>query len=471
MSEKEILKEPEAISSHADYTDEIIALIKSNLTPKLKNERISDYHEKDIATAMDNITPEERKKLYSVLSTSELAGVLEYSELINEYIDELPIVKKIEVLSKLEPSVTVEYLRLTDKQRRQNLLDLMPEELKAEIKLLDSFDEDEIGSKMSTNYIVINSGLTVKQAMSSLIGQAAECDNISTLYVVDGSDTLVGAIELKDLIIARENTDLESITVTSYPYVYASEKTEDCLERLKDYSENSIPVLDSENRLKGVLLLQDIARLSDDEMEDDYAKLAGLSAEEDINEPTKKSIGKRLPWLAVLLGLGLLVSTVVGVFEEIVSNLPLIVCFQSLILAMAGNAGTQSLAVTIRVLADDTIAPNQKIRLIFKETKIGLVNGSVLALLSVVFIGAYMILLKSQDIGYSFAVSACAGAALLISVVISSVTGTVIPICLKKFGIDPAAASGPMITTVNDLIAVIAYYGTAWLLIINVFGY
>ena len=129
-----------------------------------------------------------------------------------------------------------------------------------------------------------------------------------------------GAIDLKDLIIARAETALDSITTTSYPYVYANELIEDCIERIKDYSEDSIPVLDSNNKLKGVLTSQNITELVDDELGEDYAKLAGLSAEEDLHEPLKRSIGKRLPWLIVLPGLGLVVSSVVGVFETVVAD-------------------------------------------------------------------------------------------------------------------------------------------------------
>lgn len=202
--------------------------------------------------------------------------------------------------------------------------------------MLSSFDEDEIGSKMSTNFISGCSGIGVRQAMRELVEQAAEHDNISTIYVVDQDQVLVGAIDLKDLIIAREGTELDAIVVTSYPYVYVNEQIEDCMERIKDYSEDSIPVLDADNRLKGVLTAQDITRLVDDEMGDDYAKLAGLTAEEDLQEPLKKSLGKRLPWLIILLGLGMVVSTVVGLFEKVVAQLALIVCFQSLVLDMAG---------------------------------------------------------------------------------------------------------------------------------------
>ncbi|WP_455528876.1 magnesium transporter [Huintestinicola sp.] len=457
-------------AQHPDYKAEIVEILRSNLTPRIVRERIADYHEKDIAAAMELLTSDERKKLYSVLSTEALASVIEYSEHITEYIDELGIRKKIDILSQIEVADAAEYLKQTDKGNRKTILDLMDSEVKAEIRLLSSFDEDEIGSRMTTNFISVKAGSSIKEAMTSLVTQAAENDNITTLYVVEEDNTLLGAIDLKDLITAREGTALDSITMTSYPYVYTNELIEDCIVRIRDYSEDSIPVLDADNKLKGVLISQDIADLIGDMMGEDYAMLAGLSSEEDLSEPMKKSVIKRLPWLTVLLGLGLIVSSVVGLFENVVAHLTLIVCFQSLILDMAGNVGTQSLAVTIRVLIDENLSGKQKIHLISKEARVGLVNGLILGVLSFVFIGGYIALFKSQPLAYAFSISLCTGAAMLIAIILSSITGTVIPIVLKKCKIDPAVASGPLITTINDLVAVVSYYGLAWIFLINFMG-
>lgn len=211
-----------------------------------------------------------------------------------------------------------------------------------------------------------------------------------------------------------------------------------------------------------------IASYSDDEIGEDYAMLAGLTAEEDLSEPLKESMKKRLPWLLVLLGLGLLVSGVVGVFERVVSQLTLIMAFQSLILDMAGNVGTQSLAVTIRVLTDENLTFRQKTHLVSKEMKVGLCNGLILGVLSFLFVGLYIMLFKGKEVVFSFAVSGCIGVSLVLAMLISSAVGTLIPLFFKRIKIDPAVASGPLITTVNDLVAVVAYYGLSWLLLINV---
>jgi magnesium transporter len=470
MEDNNIQNDVAAVVQHRDYDDEIVTILRSNLPPKLKREQILAYHENDIATAMDFLDAKERVKLFSILGVDSFANVLEYSENINTYLSELSLKKKLWVIPRIEASTASEYLSSVTKDERTTLVEMLDEETKRDILMLASFDDDEIGSRMTTNFVTVTTGLSVREAMREVVNQAADNDNIATIYVIDEDGTFLGAIDLKDLIIAREGTELSSIILTSYPYVYAYEQIDNCIERIKDYSEDSIPVLDADNKLQGVLISQDITELVEEEMGEDYAKLAGLSSEEDLEEPLKKSIGKRLPWLVVLLGLGLVVSSVVGIFEGVVSHIAIIVSFQSLILGMAGNVGTQSLAVTIRVLMDEELGLKQKLFLIGKEARIGLINGVILGLLSFVLIGLYLLLFKGQAPMYAFAVSACTALALLVAILLSSLSGTIIPIIFKRIKIDPAVAYGPLITTINDLVAVVAYYGLAWVLLINVLG-
>ena len=166
--------------------------------------------------------------------------------------------------------------------------------------------------------------MTIRQAMSELVKQAGENDNISTLYVVDENDKFYGAIDLKDLIIARAEDRLEKLIARSYPYVTDHEKISDCIDRIVDYAERSLPVLNDAGELVGIITSADVVELVDDEMGEYYAMLAGLTAEEDLEEPLKDSIKKRMPWLIVLLGLGLVVSSVVGMFEHVVAELTIV---------------------------------------------------------------------------------------------------------------------------------------------------
>lgn len=448
----------------------ITDLFRSSLSPKAISEKLKDYHENDIADALEEMKPNERAVLYRLMDIDDLADVMEHADNADDYLEEMSPQKAADVLARMEPDTAVDLIKNTDSRDKEVWLALMDEVHRNNITKLASYDEDTIASRMTTNFVSFSSDLSIKDAMKSLVRQAESHDNISQLYVVDSKGIYYGEIDLKDLILARQTETLEDIVVTQYPYVYASEKIEDCLEKIKDYSEESIPVLSEDNRILGVITSQDVVEVVDDEMGEDYAKLGGLTAEEDLNEPLKESVRKRFPWLALLLVLGLGVSSVVGLFETVVATLPMIMAFQSMILDMSGNVGTQSLAVTIRVLMDEELTGKDKAHLVFKEMRVGLVNGLILGALAFAGVGLFIMLFKHYPAGNAFAVSGCIGISLAVAMLISSAVGTVIPIFFKQIGIDPAVASGPLITTVTDLVGVVTYYGMAWILLIEMLG-
>ncbi len=450
-----------------NYVEELLEILRSSLAADELQDQISDYHESDIADAFEQLTEEERRRLYPLLGPEWIAEIFTYIEDPDEYLKELDLGQAAQVLSYMDSDDAVDVLDELDDTTQEKLVGMMDEESSHDIKMLQSYEDDEVGSLMTTNFIVIHENLTIRQAMRELIRQAGENDNISTVYVIDKNDQFYGAIDLKDLIIAREKDALEDIISTSYPYVTDHEKIDDCIEQIKDYAEDSIPVLTEDKQLIGVITAQDLVEVVDDAMGEDYAKLAGLTAEEDLEETTTESMKKRLPWLIILLFLGLAVSTVVGVFETVVAVLPIVMCFQSLILDMAGNVGTQSLAVTIRVLMDENLTAGEKVGLVLKEMKVGFFNGLFLGIMAFIFIGLYIWLLKGNPVVHAFVISGCVGLSLMAAMVISSLVGTLIPMFFHKIKIDPAVASGPLITTVNDLVAVVIYYGLVWILLIH----
>ena len=460
--ETEVLKEQH-------YVEELVEIIRSGLPKEELIDRLSDYHDNDIADALTKLTPDERRELYPLIGVERVAEIFAYLDDAEPYLKELPIESAAKIVSEMDSDDAVDVLEEMDATTKHKIVGMLDKEASEDVRLLFSYDEDEIGSRMTTNFIMIHNNLTIRQAMRELIEQAGENDNISTIYVIDDEDKFYGAIDLKDLIIAREYTDLEDLISHSYPYVKDHEKVADCIEQIKDYAEDSIPVLGEKRRVIGVITTDDIVEAVDDAMGDDYAKLGGLTGEEDLHEPLKTSLKKRMPWLIILLFLGMGVSSVVGLFEAVVSQVALIVCFQSLILDMAGNVGTQSLAVTIRVLMDEKLTARQKFDLVLKEMRVGFFSGLMLGALALVFIGLYVWLFKGKPLPYALCISGCAGAALVLSMVLSSLVGTVIPIFFKKVHIDPAVASGPLITTVNDLVAVVAYYGLAYLFFFQIF--
>ncbi len=454
-----------------DFHKEITDILNSALSDSEIREKLDDYHDNDIADVLEELLPEKRRKFYKILGIDRLSDIFTYFDDVEDLLTELPDELCARIIAKMDADEASEALEELDAEKRAGIVSFLDDETKRGIRLVDSYDDDMVGSRMSTNFVSVKKTMSIKQAMTSLINQAAENDNIATIYVIDTANKFCGAIELRDLIVARAGMSLDDIMASSYPFLFANEKVEDCIEDLKDYSEDSIPVLDKESRIVGVITASDVVEVVDTQMGEDYAMLAGLSEETDIDETVVAGAKKRIPWLIILLGLSLIVSSVVGLFEDVISGLTIIVSFQSLILGMSGNVGTQSLGVTLRVLiSEEEMTLREKLSLVFKEARIGLLNGFVLGIASTVIIGFYIHLAGSLTVSESFLISGCVGLSLMTAMFISSAVGTAVPMMLKALGFDPAVASGPLITTCNDLVAVTVYYGLAWLLLIGVFG-
>lgn len=456
-----------------NYIEEIKEIVSGN-NPSVKKELLEDYHESDIADVVEELTKEERIALYEILGDKRTAVVFSYLENVDEYVSELEYADAADIIEQMDADDAVDVLEELEEEDADKIIDLMDEEIIEDITLIQSYEDEEIGSKMSTNYIVIEYGDNVKKAMNSLIEQAAENDNVSTIFVVE-NNKFYGTIELRDLIIARADQNMDDIIKTSYPRVYDKTLIEDCINDLSDYQLDSIPVLDSDDKLIGVITLGDIVEAVEEELAEDYAKLGAVSEDEEISTGIIKTVMMRLPWLIALLFLSLMVSVLLSSFEAVIAVLPAIVFFQSMILGMAGNGGTQSLAVTIRTISDDK-EDKTLVRAILKEGRVGFVNGLVLGGLSFVVILIFLVL-KQQEIiqnnGYDFmdAVKAAGivGSSLLVAMTFASLVGSIVPIALSKLKIDPAVASGPFITTINDILAIVIYYGLAYLLFINIF--
>lgn len=273
-------------SGKRDYEKELIAIIKSGEPPQAIRKKLEDYHENDIASVWEELSKEEHIKLYQLLGNDTVSEIFTYLEDdVSVYLEELGLENAADILESMDADDAVDILDEMEDEKSVQLIQLMDEESRHDIDLIQSYADDEIGSKMTTNFIVIRRGLKIPEAMKELVTQAADNDNISTIYVVDQKESFCGAIDLKDLIIARKYTALEDLITTSYPFVYAKESIDECIEDLKDYSEDSIPVLDYDKKILGVITAQDIVEVVDEEMGEDYARLAGLTAEEDLNEP------------------------------------------------------------------------------------------------------------------------------------------------------------------------------------------
>ena len=461
----------ENLIQERDYGAEILGIVRSNCTDEEIKEQLQEYHENDIASIFEELETEERERLRQILGNEIMSEIVSFLEDAGEYLSEIDADDAAEIIEQMDADDAVEALEDLDEETRSEIFELIEdEEIKEDIELINSYEDNEFGSRMSTNFIAVKRNLTIKETMKTMVKEAAENDNIYTLFVVNEDDTFYGVIDLKDLIVARSTVDIETIITNSFPYVYDKDIISDNIERLRGYSENMIPVLSSkDNTLLGVITSTDIVELVDEERGDDYAKLAALSAEEEPDETLFASLKKRVPWLIALLFMGLAVSAVVGAFEKVVDALPMIVSFQSLILGMAGNVGTQSLAVTVRSLgsSEDNTFKKQFVT-ILREVRVALLNGVVLGAISFVIVSVYLFAIASYGTAFVLSAAGCVGLAMCFAMAISGLTGAAIPVCLYRFGVDPAVASGPLITTINDLVAVISYYGLAWALLLNI---
>ncbi len=439
----------------------------TQLTDKLEN-----FHEKDIAEVLPELSQEQRENLYGKLKTDFLSEIFSYLQDPEPFIEEISSDKAADIVESMAADDAVDLLEELDEDKKQEIIDLMDKQSVNDVKLIYKYDEDSVGAMMTTDFVSVNKSFGVKQAMSTLVEQAAENDNISTIYVTDDNNVYCGAMHLRDLFVARSSTPLDDIIITSFPHLYAEDKISDVLERVKAYSEDSLPVLNSDNQLIGALTSTDIVEAVDDEMSEDYAKLAGLTQSDDLEEPVFKSVLKRLPWLAALLLLSFGVSAIIGLFESVIAQISIIVFFQPMICDMSGNLSTQSLGVTIRRLSSFDLDAKGKRTLFFKELTISFCNAMLLGIISVIIVALYLIFFKSgtYSVNDCFAISGCIGLSLAISMTVSGICGSVVPMFFKRIGIDPAAASGPLITTVNDLISAISYYGLATLLLMPLFA-
>lgn len=449
-----------------DFSKELLSLICEESNETELRESLGNYHANDIAKVLPLLKSEQRKKLYIALGAEECSGVFSYLDDPEEYINELSAEKAADIVENMDADDAVDLLSELDESKKEQIIKLMDEDAASDVRLIAQYDENQIGGAMTTNFISIDKNLTIKQAMRSVIGQAADNDNISTVYVTEGDGVFYGAIELRDLVIARSSTPLEKIITCSYPYLYASDFISDCLEKIKDYAEDSLPVLDDDNRLIGALTSSDIVEAVNDEISEDYAKLAAVDNESDYDRSVFQSVAKRLVWLMLLLVLDLFIGAYIGVFESVLVGLPFLVFFQQMILGMSGNVGTQSLAVTVRSLTEEQ-TPAQKRKLIFKETRIGFFGGLITGTVAALAVTLYCLITGASGKGLApaLATGLCVGGSLLAAMTVCALTGTLIPLTLKKLKLDPAVASGPLITTINDLVSVTVYYCFALLLL------
>nr|WP_242596404.1 magnesium transporter [Enterococcus ureasiticus] len=434
----------------------------SLLLEKLKDQQMTEFRELFLALHIyeqgqfyQSIDEADRKQIYSYLSPKELADMFDVIEEDNEnmkdYIAEMRPSYAAEMLSEMYTDNAVDLLNMLDKSQKAKYLSLMSTEDAGEIKELLHYEDDTAGSIMTTEFVSIVANQTVRSAMYVLKNQADVAETIYYVYVVDQENHLVGVISLRDLIVNDDDTMISDVLSERVISVHVGDDQEDVAQTIRDYDFLALPVMDYDDHLLGIVTVDDIIDVIDDEAASDYSGLAGVNIEE-VSENPIKAASKRLPWLITLLFLGMSTATLISHYEELVSEASILAVFISLITGTAGNAGTQSLAVAVRRLAISDEKDNNFGRLIISEVLTGLVTGAVTGVAIFIVVGIWQ---------HNFPLGFVIGMAMLCAITVANLAGSLIPMLMDKLGFDPAVASGPFITTLSDLTSVLIYFNIA----------
>ena len=368
----------------------------------------------------------------------------------------------------MEPDDATDTLGEFKPDASKEIFELLEKNTKEDLEVLVQYEEGTAGAIMNNNYISLAAGIDVKLAMKTVVSEAPDVETINTSFVIDKNGNLLGTVDLKKLIVTKSPCLIDDIMNTNFKWANVDEDVEDVLKTITDYDIYALPIIDK-GILKGIITMDDAADVLVEEAEEDYAKFSGLTEEEEIDEPVVKSIKKRLPWLSILLILDLFVAVIISQFEYLfaIDALTILVIFQPVILGLAGNCGTQSLAVAVRSIGNDELENKKAIfKHLGREFSLGLTTGIVIGIIG--FCMSFLLLiLKDNTNSSNFYLSLVVSLSIFLSITFANTVGALIPIALYKCKIDPAVASGPFITTINDIISITVYFTLATLLIYN----
>ena len=443
-----------------DKVLEILNLIETLDDESLK-EALLEYYEPDIADALEELDEEQNKRVRDLLPQKFHSEVLANIEDQEEYTKTLTDLEVANLVKEMESNEARMMLDSLSEERKEEILAYLPQDVKDEISLLDSYEDDEVGSFMNTDFVLLDDSFTIAKAMRKVIEAASQTDNFTQLYVLNQDGTYRGVVSLKDLIIARKDYPFVELIKENYPILHDRDKVDTVNEIIVDYTLDSYPILDQNNNILGILTSDTAKELVETNYSEDFGILGGVEID-DINEKPFRAVLKRLPWLLVLLLVATGVSMISSSFEAIIASLVTVVFFQSMIADMAGNVGTQALAIVIGQDFSKETPKKEMRKTVLKEMAIGAFNGVILGIFSfLVVIVALLIMGKSGSVLYQTALTV--GLSILGVSTLSSFIGSFIPTLLIRLNVDPAVASGPFITTFNDIVAVLLYFGLAYL--------
>lgn len=420
---------------------------------------LNEFHYADIAEILDELNLDNSIYIIKLLDSEMTADILmELDEDIREKVLRNLSSKEIaDEIGELATDDAADIIsELPEGRQREVISHIEDQEHKAEIEELLAYHEDTAGGLMAKELVKVYETWTVAGCLRRIRGQAKEVTRVHSIYVVDRKDKLVGRLSLKDLIVARSDQKIAELANSSVDYVNVHDDAEDVIRIMQKYDLEAIPVVDDNQILIGRITIDDIVDVMKEEAEKDYQLAAGITADVEADDSIWELTKARLPWLLIGMFGGIGAASIIESFTGSMGDFIILLSFVPLIQATAGNVGVQSSAIVVQGLANDSIDGNI-IKRLFKEFILGLVNGIAIALIAIVITH---FLFKTP-----YSISLTIGFALIAVIVMAAIIGTFVPIFLDKRGIDPAVATGPFITTSNDVFGILIYFLIAKLIL------
>ena len=439
------------IEINSAYIEQIASLIEANNSAELSL-IIADLHIADIAEIIDDLSIDNAHFLFDLIEEEKSAPVL--VELEDDKLEEILsdlTAKEIaeEVIDNLESDDAADVIGKLSQDKKEEVLALIEDiERASNINDLLTYPEDTAGGLMAKELIKVNENWTTIQCLKEMRKQAEDLKEVYTIYVVDDNDKLLGILSLRKLLLIERATAIKDIIFTEIISVKATEDDKHVANIMNKYALIALPVVDDLNRLIGRITIDDVMDVAKDEAEKDYQMASGISEDVESSDTAWELTRARLPWLLIGMIGGLLGAKVIGIFDLSGDNFEL-AFFIPLIAAMGGNVGVQSAAIVVQGLANDSLKMENIFQKLIKELGVGLLNGIIC---SIIILGA------AFSLGYSLALSLTLSISLFAVIVFAAVFGTFIPLTLEKYNIDPALATGPFITTVNDVLGLFIYF-------------
>jgi len=432
------------------FLEDLSDLISTNSSQKIK-ELICDLHIADIAEIISEISINKANYLFQLIDEEKSALVLmELEEEVREHLLSLLSSKEIatEVIENLESDDATDVISELPERQKEEVLSLIEDNVHAsDISDLLNYPEDTAGGLMAKELIKVNENWNTLQCLKEMRKQASEVKKVHTIYVVNDNDKLIGSLSLKKLLLTETKVEIKEIVNTDLISVPDRENDESVANIMNKYDLIVIPVVDKNGVLLGRITIDDVMDVVKEEAEKDYQMASGITEDVESSDSVWQLTRARLPWLLIGLFGGLLGANIIGFFD-IENNFEL-AFFIPLIAAMGGNVGVQSAAIVVQGLANDSIKINTIFSKLTKELGVALLNGITC---SAIIFGATAVL--QYPIGLSITVSL----SLLAVIVFAALFGTFVPLTLNKYKIDPALATGPFITTVNDILGLVIYF-------------